>query len=556
MTGIDDDDDMSHLLGTRDDGEQEPEALETVPEVETEAEPVSEDAAEEEGAFDEEGEEEEGASKEPKEPPPELQYQNDQNVTLPAGLMERISESLDMIALKLPNMTLADMERNQERLEVGENGLTDITEDEFEFAAAMDESMSFQMPTSVETDALRREGADFKQVIEGEGGKVGFSVRRPAMSGGDKLTGDDARYHMRSAMGMSRPAIVPCFNTGITIEFHPPKLGALITLMQKIMAEKDQVGRRSKAVMMSNNTVFMREALVDFALRHVSKTNYEDRSAEGLKKVISVLDWPSIIHGVASSLWTRKYELQVPCMNHAFQCRHLNRFSLTLNRMVVTDDSRLSDYQRKMITNTRKPVTEEMVNAYKADHLNGEPERRHLLADNEASRTFVVFKQPTLAEHIDQGKHWVDGISKTVIDELESASAKTVDEMMNTLSAATAGREHCHWVARFEIQREDGSISIIDNYDDIMSSLEDMTEDGDVFERFTTGLSKFISDSTLTVIGVARSRCEKCQQTIVGDESAKDPLRFVGAYDSNYMIPIDVETTFFTLAQSKVFSET
>ena len=174
--------------------------------------------------------------------------------------------------------------------------------------------------------------------------------------------------------------------------------------------------------MMSNNTVFMREALVDFALRHVSKTNYEDRSAEGLKKVISVLDWPSIIHGVASSLWTRKYELQVPCMNHAFQCRHLNRFSLTLNRMVVTDDSRLSDYQRKMITNTRKPVTEEMVNAYKADHLNGEPERRHLLADNEASRTFVVFKQPTLAEHIDQGKHWVDGISKTVIDELESAS--------------------------------------------------------------------------------------------------------------------------------------
>ena len=331
-------------------------------------------------------------------------------------------------------------------------------------------------------------------------------------------------------------------------------MGDVTTLMQKISNEKQEIGRHAKAPMLSNNAVFVREHLIDFVLSCVVETNYEHKDVESLRRAIALLDYPALIMGLASTMWPNGYELQVPCIDSEMKCRHINKFNLFLNRATVIDSAGMNDEQKKIMAQRRRTVTEDDVVKYKAEFLDGEAERNVVLHDDGDYKVSVVFRHPTLEQHLFQGRHWVAGIQEKVAATLANASAKTMDEMAESLASLSFTREHSHWVKGFVIEYAgDDKPRQIDDYDDVMEQLEQLMENNDALELYMEGLKDYITDSTISVTGIPRTKCAGCGASLGADDS-RNPLTFTGAYDTDYMIPIDVETVFFTLAQSKVYS--
>ena len=486
---------------------------------------------------------------------------NDQNVNLELNVLERITGNLLDTAEKLSevlNMALSahnydqremsDTEGDQESQARAEKRIGKASE---EFQRAVNDANQNMDLAGLGSEALAKEGSNWRQIIEYGNQRFGMGRRSIPSSAGEKLTGKEAVYHMRSALGLSRPQRIPCIHSGFWVELSPPKIPDVALLCQNILSEKDSVGRAHKAVMLSSNSVVIREHLIEFILKHISATNYEHQDIDSLREAICLLDYPALIVGAAASLWPDNYPLQVPCLDNELKCQHINVFNVFIHRLTVFNTAALTSEQLQQLSQSRTPISKEKLEAYKAKMLNGEPNRRVCInekkiqnaAEERDLRVYVTFQHPNLAQHIEQGKLWVQGINEKVMEEMASSSREETEEMI--------AREHSHWVKSYEVDYGNGNVAVIDTQEDIMEALETISEDQDILEAFYEALRQYMIDCTLCVSGIPRVRCEKCDEQLKV-EGSEDPLSFVGAYDSNFIIPIDVESTFFTLALSKV----
>lgn len=495
------------------------------------------------------------------------QEKKDQNVHLSLEMLERLNKNIESIPEKFAQVVsdsiaafaFTDKELSEDTNWDDNQTIADRLKGADPLYIKTFESALRHMDSAgIGSSALTRKGSSWDHVVEeGEGDNVrkfGMGIRRIPTGGDSKLTGREANVHVRSILGLSRPQIVPLPHSGIWVEIEPPKLSSVAMLCQRIMSEKDSIGRRDKAVMLSNNTVFIREHLIDFILKHIAWTNYEQKDAESLKSAISLLDYPVLIIAMAATLWPERYPLTVPCMADQLKCQHLTVYDMFIHRMTVIDSASLSEEQRKQLFQGKQTVTHEKLLAFKEQALGGNPERRALVSDKPHGRIFVVFRHPTLDQHLRQGKNWIHGINEQVLEEMSSASREDMDEMMNQMAALSLTREHSHWVKSVIVEYEDGEQAESSEEDDVMRNLEVIMEDDEAANLFFERLKEYISDCTVAVVGVPRVRCSNCGKRL-NMEDSRNPLSFVGAYDTDSLIPVDAESTFFTLALSRATVE-
>lgn len=383
---------------------------------------------------------------------------------------------------------------------------------------------------------VRREGAMFRQSIHGEDGEQ-LAAGRPQFGepSGGKLVGPQAVMKIKGLLGMGTVARVPLWHSGLWLNFKAPSETDLLELERRIANEKITLGRMTNGGIFSNVSVYLNSFLMNFCLAHVYEATYKQVPALELKKLIRATDLPQMLWGLLCTIYPSGYAYRQPCVNDPTKCLHVVEETLNLNKISWTDDRALTDSQRKHMTQRTAKFTDEQIQKYQDEHRFNE--RFGSVELHPGLK--MILRVPSLEELEQGGFAWVD----SVVERADAAFRGDVvgeerNRMITEMGMSTALRQYGQWVHKLVL--DDGE-TIIEDRSTIDDTLSTLTAHGDVYEKFFSGIEQFINNSTITVIGVPKINCPKCDKPMTNDEK-RHP----------HLIALDITNIFFTLLDQRV----
>jgi hypothetical protein len=343
---------------------------------------------------------------------------------------------------------------------------------------------------------------------------------------------------IRSTFGQGTVIQVPLWNTGIWISIKAPTIQELLDFDQRARMEKMNLGRSTNGMIFSNVEVYTTELYMRFALEHVISTTYKLESSDTVNELMGVIrnrDYQQIMLGLVTAMYPDGYPFRQPCVANPDKCDHMDELLINFARMSLTDRDKVTEKQGRMMANRKDKKTALQLAEYQADFTFFE-ERIDL-----GRGLVAVLGVPSLADQIDAGHLWVDGISKATSDAF-GARLSDMERVRHIMrSGAISGlRQHSHWIKQFEHTTDpDSQPRIIDDLANKDRMLDMLTEDPEISLTMTRRILEWISKTTITYVGIPKMACPACQ---------KEPSDLTHPH----IIPIDIGYVFFTLAVLKI----
>ncbi len=375
------------------------------------------------------------------------------------------------------------------------------------------------------------------------GGKL-LRAGRPAlgMGGETRLTGEAAILKATSILGLGAIVQIPLWHSGIWISLKCPQNQALLELDRRLAAEKISLGRLTNGLVFSNVSIYLQSYLVNFVLAHIYDCSIKDINPDRLKNVILCTDIPSMITGLACTIYPSGYPLVQPCISNPDTCQHVTREKINLTKIFWTDNSRLSDWQRTQMSGRNKTFTLDDVEKYQSLHTYNT--RITYTPSDDVS---VRFKVPTIAQYEEAGFAWVDGIVRMVDDafgvNLRGAERNAYIEQQSKM---TSLRQFGHWVS--EITVGDNEL-VVDDAATINGLLATFSNNEDMTNKIFTAIGDFIDDSTISLIAFPKYECPMCFD---GKQKPDEPEVQKEKEAHPHLIPQDAMTLFFTLLDQRI----
>lgn len=438
-----------------------------------------------------------------------------------AGLQENLSfisgniADLNVIAKNYPNIDAAGDVKHRE-------WLTNLTAAQQSFNRG-----------NVFANSVTREDSEWGQYVQHEGERLGAS--RPRFSeGGAVLSGERAVLRVAAQVGLGSIVQIPLWHTGIWISFKAPPESAILELERRISNDKVSLGRATSGMVFSNSGVYTTSSLVNFALNYVFDTNAQEVNPDYLKSIIKITDIPALLWGLALAIYPNGYPYAQSCINPATTCAHVIKEQLDLGKLIWTDRSALTEWQRRRMANRKARMSVEDLKRYAGEHTHG-GDRVVELTDTVSMR----LKVPTLDEFEASGFAWVDGIVQMMEDSFKvPLRGEERDAYISSQGRLTTMRQYSHWVG--EVIVPDTEISTdretIDSLMDLFSAEETLRD------AYITEMGRYIEDSTISLIGLPRHNCPACNYPQMSDADKKHP----------FLIPVDAAQLFFTLLSQRI----
>lgn len=377
---------------------------------------------------------------------------------------------------------------------------------------------------------------EWLQSLEYEGKQLRPGQPRQRLSG--KHSAEERLTYLSRKAGVGTVFDVPLYSSGVWLRFKTPPLSALTGLQYQLNQLKVTLGSESKGYAFSNTAQSLTSAAVDFALNYVIDSNIHFNTPSDLKDHIKTLDIPSLLWGLAVTLYPKGFPYVHPCIADISKCNYLVKETLNLNRLFWTDTLSLTKTQRKLMS-TRFDVklSEEEQRLYQAEHVRG---NKRLVWFGDLG---LMLKVPTIFEFEEAGRSWIDGIVTMTQGAFnEPPHGNNRDNYITRLGLATMAREYAHWVDGIYERDEDGNEEIVaDDEETVNEILDHIFSTDDYVEDFFKRVTEYIEDSTISMIAVPSFNCPQCKSPI----SEKFHERF------DHLVPIDTLTTFFTLVNQK-----
>lgn len=433
---------------------------------------------------------------------------------LPSDFNNKVKESIK----DTPNLKLNDTEKTRIWAQLLRDGM-DVATFEAMFKKTLENP-----------DAL------FEQEVPASEGTLAASYPKFKAVDNQSLKGERAVMRLMAHQGLGAIFRVPLWHTGIWLTFKAPSEGALLELHRQISSDKITLGRSSYGLAFANTSSYMTDRLVNFALEHMYQSSLN--TTKDLKEVISSHDIPTIVWGLACSIWSNGFQYQRACSNDPEKCQHVVQEKLNLTKLLWTNTKGLSKWQVAHMSSVRNnSMSEDSVLKYKQEMLNAQ-NRAITLKSNTDKPIKLVLKVPTINEYVDSGNRWIGDIVDVVTKALgTNASNNERDNYILDRGRATTMRQYTHWVHSMEFDS-----NLIEDNETLEQVLDLLSSDDDVRNEFMTEVDTYINDSAISVIGVPAFECPKCGMEQTGDEK------------SNFknIIPIDVYQSFFILLVQKL----
>lgn len=384
--------------------------------------------------------------------------------------------------------------------------------------------------------------AKFRQSVHFNGAEL-FS-KQPALPErhNTKLSGARGVMQIMEFLGNGTIFQTALWHSGFWVTFKAPTEADIVELHRIMTSDKIQFGRFTHGLSFSNITVYTIDRLVDFALEHIYESTISQEGGVSLaqyKELISCQDIPSLIWGLAATMYPQGFQYRRACINDPLKCNYVLEEVLNVSRLQWVDNNALTDWQKSHMAIRRTQSCDlSTIKRYKSELLK--TQSRVVALTGTTGRTLsITLKTPTISEHVDSGYKWVTGITDTVQGAL-GADASTDDRnnYINRHGQATVMRQYSHWVEMIEADS-----NLIDEHDTIDLLFDSLSSDDSYRDGFINAVAKYINESTLAVIGIPTYDCPSCATPQILD----NPLpRHVN------VLPLDVNQLFFALAEQTV----
>lgn len=369
-----------------------------------------------------------------------------------------------------------------------------------EYIQASIDSWPTSTKNNINVETIRGERAsDFRQVIETEAGPV--AAMKPSFKDSNmKLTGRAALLRVRSLLGGSGQISIPLWHSGFWATFNSPDEGSILALQNKIANERISLGRSIQGAALANESVYMARHVLDFAIEHLVDTNLVS-GKEGFEENLSALDLQHVAWGLACTMYQNGFNFARPIItddpnNYPIQTGRIN-----ITKLQYTDRASLTDKQKRMMSIRNQRVSPEALEVYRNEFKRGQP-REVKLDDNRK----VTLKVPTLAQYLDAGQKWVDGIVDMVNESFgigNDGSERNI--YINRHAKSTQMRQYDCWVDKISVYDRFNNTWLEherDDEDTIEEILGDWSSEDHIRERFFDEVRRYIDDSTISLIAV------------------------------------------------------
>lgn len=379
--------------------------------------------------------------------------------------------------------------------------------------------------------STRREGAQFKQFLETEAAKLGFSAPKIAESGSAGYTGEKALMRVRSIMGLGGIVSVPLWHSGFWITLTAPTESALIELQRRLQEEKIELGRETFGLVFSNEQSYLNSWLLDFCMEHIYETSVRVDNNHELRPLIKIQDLNILFWGLACLIWPRGFDyVRSLTTKEGIENTQTISAKINLGKLMWVDNASFDDKHRAHMANRhRGKMTMEQVQDYQRTFVPTLAAGRRVQIREGLD---ILIASTDVDNYIADGENWIAGIVQTV-DSTFTQSAPNQEErnrMISTHARASRLRNYGAWIKAVIIDSYENA-----NREEITQILDVLSVDEETTKLVETEITKFIDDSTRALIAIPET-------------SGKE----MGLPRFPHLIPIDVVNTFFTLLAQRV----
>lgn len=453
---------------------------------------------------------------------------------------EKIPDSLAIIAFMRENPeTFEQILVVHDRLFRGvEGGQVATDEKDVDWLETLRVAIEHADTHSTPRNATHREGADWRQFFMHEGSKIGPS--RPKIRLNDKPSKTDMLSFLTRKSGMGATHEFPMPHTGIWIRLRTPTNTEIANMIQRLQNIAVRLGRETKGQGFSNRIAVYNNALTDLALQCITYTNMVATSPGDIEHRLSALDEPLLHHALATTMYPGGFNYRHACVSDPSKCNHIEEAKLDMFSLTWFDITQLNGRQRDMLRlRWSRQLRNEELDEYAADTTLG---RKPIKWFDDIG---IRLRVPSVAERREAGNRWIDGIVDITHSSFnESPGDAGRNAYISRLGALTGARQYAHWVDAI-YQREDvnGTEELLTEDEEIIDEyLSNVMSDRKFAAAFETVVLEFIDEIILAMVAIPSWNCPVCTGPMA--------LKFHERFD--HLIPLDVVSTFFTLAGQRV----
>jgi hypothetical protein len=409
-------------------------------------------------------------------------------ITLPSDVLSGTREKL----IGTPNIDNNNTESQRDWNTVVERGVNLLT-------------MSEMFETS-----LSRVNSQWRQALEVNGDKLTAKAPSFKDTTNRELNGERATLRVLNQLGIGTMFQVPLYHTGIWITLKAPSEGYLLELNRSMTSDKIQFGRNTYGLALSNTTSYTVDRFVTAALDHMYDTTLDLNTLPdgktSLKDVISSQDIPSLIWGLACTMFPKGFQYERACLNDPEKCTHVEREILNVMKLQFTDTSALNDWQRIHMSSRRpNSKTYDLVKRYQDELLITSSVKAVVNKGTDTELRFSL-RIPTIAAYVDAGYRWISDITEIVESSLTLDDEKSKSTYITRHGQATSMRQYAHWVEKIELPDD----NYISSKETIEETLNGLSTDDKIRNEFIEEVVNYINASNISIIAIPSYNCTNC----------------------------------------------
>lgn len=443
----------------------------------------------------------------------------------------------------------------RERLSAMPNMDVMLTPEQQRWAGVIRDSIPMMPISGIYDRRLDQEGSAFAQSYRYNGIELkGSSPSFKKIAGVEELQAERAILQLVTHMGVGGFFRAPLWASGFWVMFKPATESELIELNRILYADDVTLGRWSFGLALSNTVSYTTDRILEFAIRHVYNTSVkpEELPLEKLRDWIAPQDIASFIWGFLCANYPSGYHYERPCIHNPSKCNHVVEDVINMTKLQNTDFNALTDWQKQHMSSMATGVkTLESLKRYR-EEMKTSQKRRIIINQGSEHELAITLRTPTTTEYVEHGYRWVSSI----VDSINSTLSKdaTVEERnaeINMIGKATTLCQYSHWIENIDLGTFTTQETSIDEESYrrisgvmIEDSLKNLSSIDGVREEILTKIKEYISDSTVSVIGIPAYDCPMC-----GQAQEPNPPKYPRHVN---IVPIDMLQVFFVLLSRKL----
>lgn len=330
-------------------------------------------------------------------------------------------------------------------------------------------------------------------------------------------------------------------HSGVWLRLRSPSLAELLAVQSEMQQIKLQIGSQSKGMSYSNSGALLFDAITTLALNCVIASNKKYMTPTDIEFELSIFDEVILHHALASTMYPDGFNYNVPCVMNPKECSHVIKERINMSSIIWMDNTQFNDTQRKFIAKRFTQATDEEFKTYR-EGFNTNGKRVFWFGD-----IGLRLAIPTIAQRRESARQWIDMViqmSQGAFNEPPHGSNRS--KYIDKLSHATTAMQYAHWIDAIyerdeEVSNEEDQL-LTDDSEVITEYLTSTLSTPEYADKFFDTVHKYTNDSVIAIVALPSHNCPECKKKQGESNNERFP----------HLVPLDMVSTFFTLAGRKV----